>query len=70
MRVESDSFWYAVKIGLIFLFRTYMHGKLHETTQGLKIDYLITDVRSWITMNDNSNNIRKLNVRKWTGRVK
>ena len=43
MRVESDSFWYKVKIVSLYQIRTYMYGKLHETTQGLKIDYLIID---------------------------
>ena len=41
MRVESDSFWYTVKIVSLYQIRTYMHGKLHETKQCLKIDYLI-----------------------------
>ena len=45
MRVESDSFWYKVKIVSLYQIRTYMHGKLHETTQCLKIDYLIIDCR-------------------------
>ena len=35
MRVESDSFWYTVKIVSLYQIRTYMHGKLHETKQCL-----------------------------------
>ena len=50
MRVESDSFWYTVKIVSLYQIRTYMHGKLHETTQCLKIDYLIIDCRLLIVL--------------------